>query len=139
MEYHKQYPSDKAGQASGFKCVRAHFHKFLHADLQKYTDVRDAFLYAKDHETFEKACDDIQAYHEAESHVEEDEVQTWYVRHRITPDHLTPDEKQIEILRQKKLAGEEKKEIDPDEEGAMNCNSLFGGGDDDDDDGEQCW
>ena len=138
LEYCKQYPSDKAGQGSGFKCVRAHFHKFLHADLGKYTDVRDSMVYGRDYETFEKACDDIQSRHEAEGHLDGDEELTWYVRHRVVPDHITPDPEQIELLKLQQLNQEEKK-VDPDEEEAMNCNGLFGGGDDDDDDGEQCW
>ncbi len=138
LEYCKQYPSDKAGQGSGFKCVRAHFHKFLHADLGKYTNIRDDMVFGRDFETFEKACDDIQSRHEEEGHVDSDEELTWYTRHRVAPDHITPDMKQVEFLRQKQTSQEEKKAPDPDEEEAMNCNNLFGGGDDDDD-GEQCW
>ena len=126
LKYHEKYPNNKGGKGTGMKCIRAHFHHILHADLHKFTDVRTAVAYGKDIEAFEKACDDIQRYQEAEGHVPSEETLSWYMRHRVEKS----DEKQ-------QPKEEEKKAIDPDEEDGMNCANLFGGRDDDD--GEQCW
>ena len=131
LEYNNQYPNDKAGQGSGMKCVRAHFHRFFHADLAKYHDIRTNVAWAKDTETFTKACDDVEANQQKEGHDVSDEELSWYMRHRYPEGE---EEKQV----QKKQIVVEEKKFDPDEEGAMNCTSLFGGGDNDDD-GEQCW
>lgn len=135
LNYCKEYPSDKAGQGSGMKCIRAHFHKMLHFDLGKYHDVRDAVAYGRDFQMFQKAIDDIQALQEAEGHIEEDEQLSWYMRHRVSDG----DNNKQRMIHQCEDVEEEKKSVDPDEEAALNCAGFFGGADDDDDDGEQCW
>jgi tRNA-dihydrouridine synthase 1 len=137
LYYTTLYPSDKAGQGSGNKCTRAHFHRFLHADLGTYHDVRAAVAWSHDYQTFQKACEDIGALHKADGHVVRDEALCWYMRHRVQME----EEKERLEKRRLGLVKEEKKVVDPDEEGGMDCTNLFGGGgcDDDDDDGEQCW
>lgn len=137
LSYCEKYPSNKAGQGTGMKCIRAHFHKMLHADLGKYVDIRDSILYTNDMEVFKKACDDIQARHNADGHEVKDEQLSWYMRHR------NPEGSEDFQQRVSKQPEEEKKSIDPDEEDALNCAGLFGGDDDDEDydeaDGELCW
>ena len=80
----KQFPPDKGGQASGMKCIRAHLHKMLHADLQTYcTDVRD--LVAFHGKTMDVMYDAVKRVEDAQAavgHKAKDEVLSWYVRHR---------------------------------------------------------
>jgi tRNA-dihydrouridine synthase 1 len=42
----KLYPSDVGGQGNGMKCTKAHFHKFLFAELQENAVLRDALVAA---------------------------------------------------------------------------------------------
>jgi len=80
----KQFPPDKGGQASGMKCIRAHLHKMLHADLQTHcTDVRD--LVAFHGKTMDVMYDAVKRVEEAQAavaHEAKDEVLSWYIRHR---------------------------------------------------------
>ena len=80
----RQQPPEVGGQASGLKCIRAHVHKMLHADLQgDCIEVRD--LVAFHGKTMEVMYDAVRRVEEAQSkrgHKVEEEQLSWYVRHR---------------------------------------------------------
>lgn len=80
----RQFPPDKGGQASGMKCIRAHLHKMLHADLQtNCTDVRDLVAFhGKTMDVMYDAVKRIEDAQTATGHKVEDEVLSWYIRHR---------------------------------------------------------
>jgi len=78
----EKYPNDKGGQGSGFKCVRAHFHRFFHADLKGRNDTRRDICHSNDYEPLRKACDAIDAVQKAEGHMVENEALSWYMRYR---------------------------------------------------------
>ena len=151
LQYSEQYPPNKAGQGSGMKCIRAHFHRILHGDLEKYFDVRLGVAQGNTYEAFWKVCDDLQAIYDAEGHDVTDETLSWYMRHRMVQDEGEDSSKTVKQQQPLSINDdddeEEKKCVDPDEADAQNFSNLFGSNDDDDDDydydeeegGEKCW
>mmetsp|Transcript_24138 Transcript_24138/g.29721 ORF Transcript_24138/g.29721 Transcript_24138/m.29721 type:complete len:477 (+) Transcript_24138:82-1512(+) len=134
-----QYPPNKGGQGSGMKCIRAHFHRFLHEDLGKHDSVRQTVAMGTDYEKFFKTCEDVKAIYDAEGHNVEDETLSWYMRHRVVDEDGIPFDRKRHMPEFKHYA--EKKTNDPDEEAAT-CMANFFSNDDDDydeDSGEQCW
>lgn len=77
----ERFPPDEGGQGSGLKCIRAHLHRFLHADLQEHTEVRDAVVKAF---TMERAWNVVEMIKQIHAEAEHDITQeqlSWYVRH----------------------------------------------------------
>lgn len=83
LELCKQYPPDDGGQGSGMKCIRAHLHRFLHADLQTHTTVRDAVVRAFTMEAADNAVKMVRDIHKEINHDATKEQLSWYVRHRM--------------------------------------------------------
>ena len=76
----EEYPPDEGGQGSGMKCIRAHLHRFLHADLNIHTEVRDAVVRAFTMKAAWDVVNKIKSIH-ADGHNIIDEQLSWYVRH----------------------------------------------------------
>ena len=77
----ERFPPDQGGQGSGLKCIRAHLHRFLHADLQAHTEVRDAVVKAF---TMDRAWNVVEMIKQIHAEAEHDTTQeqlSWYVRH----------------------------------------------------------
>ena len=111
LELCKQYPPDDGGQGSGMKCIRAHLHRFLHADLQTHTIVRDAVVRAFSMEAADNAVKMVRDIHKEINHDATREQLSWYVRHRHdweegfvkrnpepTPEKIFVEEKKVEEL-----------------------------------------
>lgn len=83
LELCKQYHPDDGGQGRGVKCMRAHVHHMLHADLQERLDVRQILIDSETLEDLELVVRMVQEMHDAqENHDSEQEELTWYMRHR---------------------------------------------------------
>ena len=80
----REHPPEVGGQASGLKCIRAHVHKMLHADLQgPCIDVRDLVAFhGKSMEVIYDAVKRVEDSQAERGHKVEDEQLTWYTRHR---------------------------------------------------------
>ncbi|KAL7577837.1 hypothetical protein ACA910_010584 [Epithemia clementina (nom. ined.)] len=76
-----QYPPDQGGQGTGFKCIRVHMHRFLHADLQVHMDIRTALVQAQDVHDLEQALNALKHVHESTNHDPRLEQASWYIRH----------------------------------------------------------
>ncbi|KAK1743457.1 tRNA-dihydrouridine synthase [Skeletonema marinoi] len=83
LELCKEYPPDAGGQGSGLKCIRAHLHRFLHADLQTHTIVRDAVVRSFSMEAADNAVKMVRDIHKEINHDPTREQLSWYVRHRM--------------------------------------------------------
>ncbi|KAL7483591.1 hypothetical protein ACHAW6_009231 [Cyclotella cf. meneghiniana] len=83
LELCEQYPPHEGGQGSGMKCIRAHLHRFLHADLQGHSHVRDAVVQAFSMEAAWGVANMIQTLHDNNEHDISKEQLSWYVRHQI--------------------------------------------------------
>ena len=94
LELCKQYPPDDGGQGSGFKCIRAHLHRFVHADLQIHTDVRDMVCKTFTMEAAIEVVGRIRAAHEKDGHDITEEELTWYMRHRVGEEGNVSDEEE---------------------------------------------
>jgi tRNA-dihydrouridine synthase len=77
----QQYPPDQGGQASSFKCIRGHVHRFLHADLQQHLDIRQRVCHATSMQHLLELVDWVQAVHDASHHDVCTEDLSWYRRH----------------------------------------------------------
>jgi tRNA-dihydrouridine synthase 1 len=77
----EKYPPQDGGQGSGMKCIRAHLHRFLHADLQAHTEVRDAVVKAFTMEAAWDVVNMIRKIHTNDGHNVSAEQLSWYVRH----------------------------------------------------------
>jgi tRNA-dihydrouridine synthase 1 len=119
LELCKQYPPDDGGQGSGMKCVRAHLHRFLHADLQHHSKVRDAVVRAFSMETAGNVVKMVREIHEEIDHDVSKEQLTWYLRHRMDWDdeyvnkNLEPSPKKV-FEEEKKVSDEEAESDDND-------------------------
>lgn len=85
----REYPPQEGGQASGLKCLKAHLHRFLHADMQRHSDIREGVAYAKSLEELETMLNQLEKLYEKEGHAVEDEQLSWYWRHRVIADEET--------------------------------------------------
>jgi len=100
LELCKQYPPDDGGQGSGMKCIRAHLHRFLHADLQTHTEVRDAVVQAFSMEAADDVVRRVRKIHDENGHDVREEQLSWYIRHRT--EYEREEEKRREFLEEKK-------------------------------------
>lgn len=101
MDLARQYPPQEGGQGSGLKCIRAHLHRFLHADLQQHTTVRDTLVHGKTMQDFEQALDELQQIYQQIDHDISKEQLSWYMRHRenydAKPKRVTPPPESEEL------------------------------------------
>ena len=116
IELVKEYPPNRGGQGSGLKCIRNHVHRFLHDDLQDYSDFRDRVVEAETIPTIEQALQELTEIHKHKNHVIEDEALSWYLRHRLTP------QLEEKVEREAKVKG-----IDLEDDAAECFGNLFGG------------
>lgn len=107
------FPSD-GGQGSGFKCIRAHLHRFLHADLQRHTKARDALVRAFSMEAMDDVVRMVREYHESKEHDVTEEQLSWYVRHRNSDGDNSGEDDEEE--KKEATAREEVEEEEEDEE-----------------------
>lgn len=100
LEICKHYPPEDGGQGSGFKCIRAHVHRFLHADLQLYKSIRDAVIASFSIEALEDVVKILREIYETTGHEVSEEHLSWYFRHRggvnESQDDLPEEEKKEE-------------------------------------------
>lgn len=105
----RRYPPDEGGQGSGPKCIRAHLHRFLHADLQRHTELRDALVRAYSVEALGSLPGMVRAIQERNGHNVLGEQLSWYVRHRqgkdganypLHPEALISEEEKKERTRE---------------------------------------
>ncbi len=104
LEICKYYPPEDGGQGSGFKCIRAHVHRFLHADLQLHPTVRDAVIASFSIQELENVIMMLQEIHDRTGHEVSDEQLSWYFRHRGGNDEKNQDDSSEE---EKKVGDEE--------------------------------
>ncbi|KAL3817676.1 hypothetical protein ACHAXA_002825 [Cyclostephanos tholiformis] len=83
LELCRRYPPDDGGQGSGLKCIRAHMHRFLHADMRGNASLRDAVVRTFTMEGAGDVIDMARNIHESCGHDVGDEQLSWYVRHRV--------------------------------------------------------
>lgn len=127
LELAKRYPPEQGGQGSGIKCLKTHFHRFLHGEMQSHVDIRDGVTYATSLEDLERVLEKLTEIHEQTGHQVEDEQLSWYVRHRV---------KEQEEKRKKRAIEEALATFVKDEtvdEDAVECNTCFFGNQDDGD------
>lgn len=136
LQLAREYPPEQGGQGSGLKCLKAHVHRFLHADLQTYTQIRDGVSTAETIDDLETVVHQLALIHEEEGHLVEEEELSWYVRHGIKK---AMEEKRLQAARlEAAMMKEEKKNDDSldeyDEGVCLGC-AMFEN-DMDDDDGD---
>ena len=73
LELCKQYPPNEGG----------HLHRFLHADLQVHTQVREAVVKSFSMEAAEDVIKMVREIHDNEEHNVTEEKLSWYVRHQV--------------------------------------------------------
>lgn len=83
-------PPDLGGQGNGIKCVRDHFHRMLHDDLQQYSTIRELIGGAVEYDLLEQALDQLEEIHASINHTVQNEEASWYVRHASSA-HLKTD------------------------------------------------
>ena len=93
MELCKQYPPEDGGQGTGLKCIRAHLHRYLHADLQRNPDVRTAVCRCKTTEEADNVVKMVREIHESNGHDISEEQLSWYVRHRAEENGFVEEKK----------------------------------------------
>jgi hypothetical protein len=79
----KQYPPNQAGQGSGVKCIKMHLHRFLHAELQLSTALRDQACFAKTQADLDAFIENVEIFQEERKHQIKHERLEWYWRYRI--------------------------------------------------------
>lgn len=117
LEICRQYPPNEGGQGSGLKCIRAHLHRFLHADLQVHTEVRDAVVKTFTMEAADDVIKMVREIYEKIGHVVTEEQLSWYVRHRR--EWEGGEDEETDFV-------EEKKDTTVQEDEGCPCSTLFG-------------
>ena len=110
LEICKQYPPNEGGQGSGLKCIRAHLHRFLHADLQVHTQIREAVVKSFSMEAAEDVIKMVREIHDSEDHDVTEEKLSWYVRHQVNWEK--EEEERLDYVEEKKDAVVEEEEED---------------------------
>jgi tRNA-dihydrouridine synthase 1 len=80
LELATLYPPQQGGQGSGTKCIRAHIHRFLHADMQNYMEIRNLCATENDFSIVVRRLEEI---YKDDNHSTQDEQLSWYIRHRV--------------------------------------------------------
>ena len=121
-----QYPPQKGGQGSGLKCIRIHIHRFLHADLQVDTELRQAVISMETLEGLQQAVNTLRERHIQSGHVVASESLSWYHRHRQDPVAVQERLERNSAVKRHEL-----------QDDAAECFcTLFGDDNDDDEEGE---
>ena len=110
MKLALQYPPDEGGQGSGFKCIRVHMHRFLHADLQVHTVIRDALVRAQTIDDLQHALNLLEQIHATEHHDARTEELSWYVRHGGPQGGANDQENEVDDRHDKPLVEDGKDE-----------------------------
>ncbi len=97
LEICKRYPPEDGGQGSGFKCIRAHVHRFLHADLQLHQTVRDAVIASFSIEELENVIAMLHGIYGRIGHEVSEEQLSWYFRHRSVKDRDDSSEEEKKV------------------------------------------
>ena len=91
LQLARHHPPELGNQGSGIKCLKAHIHRFLHADLeqssmQSFQDhvLRQRVAQASDWQVLWDTVMTIEQKQLQEAHVVEHEELSWYMRHRTT-------------------------------------------------------
>jgi hypothetical protein len=116
LELARKYPPEKGGQGSGLKCIRAHIHKFLHAELNEFPEFRTQCVNAEEWEEIDACLKQLSRLREG--HDASTEGLAWYNRHRVETKAAVPVAKY----------SEEEEEVSHDE---ADCGAGFFGSDDD--------
>jgi len=82
MTIAKQYSPRENGQGSGLKCLKAHTHHFLAADMSVNTKIRDMVANSTKWEDLWDAIKVAEEMQIASNRKAEEEELYWYVRHR---------------------------------------------------------
>jgi len=130
LQMAQEYPPEQGGQGSGMKCLKAHFHRFLHADLQVHTQVRDGVASAKTVQDLEAVLKQLEVIHKETNHSVEDEELSWYPRHRVAAEKEADKEKARMKARAEAAV---KKEDVMEVEEEVECGNCFFQNDDDGD------
>lgn len=118
----KRYPPDQGGQGSGQKCIRAHLHRFLHADMQDYMEIREMCMQLED---FQVIVNRLEQIYQENNHSIDNEQLSWYNRHRVVVNAETG--KTSIQQRLEREASPKSSELMDDAGECMGC--LFEGGD----------
>lgn len=78
----KKYPPALGGQGTVLKCLRAHVHKMLYADLHDNVSLRTAVIESKSQDDLLKAVDKVEAFQNGCSRAVETESSAWYYRYQ---------------------------------------------------------
>lgn len=116
----RQHPPNEGGQGSGLKCIRAHLHRFLHADMQRHTALRDGVVKTFTMEGADDVINMARGMYDASEHDAGEEQLSWYVRHRVGRGGLDEGREEEE-----EDAEEEKKDASTQEDQECPCD-VFG-------------
>lgn len=90
LELANRYPPQHGGQGSGIKCIRAHVHRFLHADMQKYMEIRTMCATVDNNNgDFFSVLERLEEIYQQDNHDVREEQLSWYVRHSHVVDPNT--------------------------------------------------
>lgn len=133
LQLANEYPPNVHGQGSGLKSIRLHIHRFLHADLQVHTNIRQLIIDAESCDDMTSAIRQLETIHRKDHHVPEQETLSWYLRFRqegcenndtntLDVDKANSDDepadKSLETIKYNN-------EMTQEEEDAMCCDVLF--------------
>ena len=122
-----EYPPEKGGQGSGFKCCRVHLHRILHADLQNDVALREQLITAKTYSKLHEIVKTIEEKHLQQNHSVKTEEASWYMRHRILDNDFNVPKSRLAWEKTKIV-----KCVELDDETAQGIMDMFG-------DNEACW
>jgi tRNA-dihydrouridine synthase 1 len=133
LQLAQQYPPNVGGQGSGIKCLKAHVHRFLHKDLQIYTEIRNGVCASTTLEDLMRVVQELEILHRRDNHQVKDERLSWYVRHGVKEEMERKKLKAYELeLRKKQERAPSLVECDDDEGAELGC-AMFEEQDDDGD------
>lgn len=98
LELAKQFPPEQGGQGSGIKCIRAHIHRFLHADLDGNNKFRQALIAAEGWDDLWDIVQQVETIHEERGHDVASEELTWYMRYRSVDQNGLADQHKSERI-----------------------------------------
>jgi hypothetical protein len=133
LQLAQQYPPNVGGQGSGIKCLKAHVHRFLHKDLQIYTEIRNGVCASTTLEDLIRVVQELEILHRRDNHQVKDERLSWYVRHGVKEEMERKKLKAYKLeLRKKQERAPTLVECDDDEGAELGC-AMFEAQDDDGD------
>lgn len=124
LDLAQQYPPQLGGQGTGMKCIRAHLHRILHADLQEYSELRQRIVDAENWQLGLDAVNWLARQHELCGHCVVDETLSWYVRHRVTVEVVGKGDVPAIVAKKMRETGVPQFDANDADEGCQIC--LFG-------------